>query len=483
MSVFRSLHHTGTALVSAIVLASAAAGQVVPPPGYIYDPLLLGAVTQNCVAAGPGGTFVGIGPGFTANAQAVVLAKESGETRLVAFGFSSIGDCFYDRANDVLYVTDNADNSDLGITTSFGNTGAQSGDTVFAVPSASSPAGLAAVGLEVVPTDTIEFASSVVVDSNGDVLVGNAAGGGSGEVLRIDLSGPTLSTFTSGFDFTGGLAVNPTDGNVFVAESLPSFDSQLSEFTPAGAVVSSPLLGPSFGFGSVDLAFNADGSLLSTGVFFGDVVSIDVSAPAFTPFISGLTFAGAISVDPFTRRIEILSSTFTGADEDKSIHRFTPIDGLVRGGGSAKTDCLVELYGIELVPKAPGRPARQAICVDGEACDADGEANDRCLFPVGFCVNVDDPSLPDCNSANPIVAFEASAKPFSASVADTQASAATELPLASSSCLYSDGVTVPVKVRPNGKRGGKATVYASAESSDGRTDRDRVTLVCEPAGA
>ena len=92
----------GLAAGAAVALGSAPVGaQITPRPGYIYDAQLLGSTTQSCIAVGPGGTFVAIGSGFTADAQAVALAKESGELRLVAFGFNSISDCAYDAAADV----------------------------------------------------------------------------------------------------------------------------------------------------------------------------------------------------------------------------------------------------------------------------------------------------------------------------------------------------------------------------------------------
>lgn len=486
MSVFRSFRFRvrAVAVTAATLTASVAAAAVSPPPGYIYDALLLRSLTQNCIAAGPGGTFVGVGKGFTANAQAVVLVKESGEARLVAFGFSSIGDCAYDRSNDILYVTDNADNANLDITTGFaGNTGAQSGDTVFAIADAGSAPGVFAAGLELVPANSIEFASGVALAANGDILVTNSVGSGMGTVLRIDPTGASTTTFAGGFDFASGVAVNPANGDVFAAESLASFDNQISRYTSAGMPVSTPLVGPSFTLGSLDMVFNADGKLLSTGVFFGDVVSIDVPGATFAPFISGLTFASGITVDPFTRRIEVLSSTFTGVDEDKSLHRFTPVDALVPGGDSAKKECLNEFYGIELVPAEPGDAARNAICVDGEACDADGTVNDRCVFPIGFCVNVDDPRFPECETNNPIGAFAVSATPFSAAVAVAAQAASAALPILGPSCFYSDGVTVPVRTSPQGKRSGKARVSAKASSNDGRIDADVATLVCKPAGA
>jgi hypothetical protein len=468
------------ALATALVLPLAAAGQVTPPPGYIYDAQLLGSTTQNCIAAGPGGTFVGIGQGFTANAQAVVLAKESGALRLVAFGFNSIADCAYDAASDVLYVTDNADNGDLDITTGFaGNTGAQTGDTVFAVPSASTASGLLAPDLELLPAGSLESAASVAIDAAGDVFVGSADGGGAGSVVELDLPGPVQSTFVSGFDFTGGLAFDPASGDLFVAESLASFDNQISRFDSTGAGVGPmPFAGPSFSFGSIDLAFNTDGKLLAAGVFGGDVVAFDLGDGSSTPFVSGLTFASGMTVDPFTERVSVLSSTFTGAAEDKSMHRFVPISRLVAGKGSPQTECIHEIYGLELT----GASGKEAACVDGAACDADGKANDVCLFPVGFCFNVADPSFADCDAGAEVSSVEIGAKPFSSAVQTAAAEIAAALPVDGPACFFSDGLAVPVKVAGSGsKKDGTAKLKVKSATGDGRKDTDVVKLICQPA--
>lgn len=464
------------AALAAATLSTPARAAVTPPPGYIYSTQLLSNLTQGCVAAGWGGTFVGIGPSFTANAQAVVLAKESGELRLVAMGFNSISDCAYDRAADVLYVTDNADNADLGITTGMsGNTGAQTGDTVFAIPSASSASGLSASGLELLPAESIHFAASVAVDAGGNVLVANAVGGGTGTVLEI-APGPTASPFASGLDFTGGIAIDPASGNVFVAENLglPDLDNEILQFTAAGAPVPPvPFAGPSTGFGSVDLAFNSDGRLLASGNFGADVVSFDPTSGASAPFVSGLSFATGMTVDPFTQRVQILSSTFTGAAEDRSLHRFTPIDRLVAGSGAPTSACVDEFYGIEVVGNV-------ATCVDGAPCDADGKQNDSCLFPLGFCFSVADPKLPQC-APGAVTGVTIRAKPVSAALTQAASAIAASLPLNGPTCIFSDGVAVPIQVTATGKKGGQTHVLVSSDTADGRHDADLVRLVCKPA--
>ncbi len=460
----------GVAVALGLAVAQSARAAVVPPPGYIYDRLLLGSETQSCVAVGPGGTFVGVGPGFSANAQAVVLVAESGAARLVAFGFNSIGDCAYDAARDVLYVTDNADAGELP--------GALSGDTVFAVPSASTAPARSASGLEVLPPNSVPNAASVAVDAAGNVFVSDAAGSGAGTVMKIDPNGPSASVFASGFDFTSGLALQPGSGDVFVAEATASFASRIRRFSPAGVDLG-VFAGPSFDFGSYDLAFHIDGRLLATGLFGGDVVALDASgSPA--PFASGLTFATGVAVNSFTGRVEILSG-FSGTDDDRAVHRFVPVSRLVAGRGRSDRECLHEFYGVELVPPAPGKPPRDAICQDGAPCDADGVANDRCLFPLGFCLNAPDPNLPDC-AADTIAAFEARATAAQALVVtETMRRVGAQLPLNGPACFFTDGVPVPVRATAEGKKKGVAAVRVRAATQSGRADRDAVRLVCNPA--
>jgi hypothetical protein len=470
--IARAIHRMTGPMFGLLAIATGAHAQIAGPPGFIYDAQLLASETQSCVAVGPGGTFVGVGPGFSANAQAVVLARESGDTRLVAFGFNSIGDCAYDGANDVLYVTDNAAPGDIS--------GALTGDTVFAVPGASTASGLTASGLELVPAGSLPFAASVTVDSAGDVLVSDAAGGGFGAVLRIDVdAGPTATTFASGFDFASGLAREPASGDVFVAETRgTSFDAQIHRLDAAGSPL--PLFaGPSFGFGSYDLAFAPHGALLATGLFGGDVVAFDATGTQNT-FASGLSFATGVTANAFTGRVEILSS-FSGTDADHSIHRFVPVDRLEPGRGRKVTECVHEFYGLELASVPPGGPSRHAACTDGAPCDADGTANGRCLFPVGFCLNVEDSRTPECAPAATVTSVAVSTAPFSVAVAQAAAEMAAALPTLGPACFFSDGITIPVKITQSGPKPGIGRVQVIAEVSGGAKDADRLRLACHPA--
>ena len=463
--------HAFVALFATLAFASVAGGAISVPPGYIYSTELLSNTTQNCIAAGPGGTFVGIGATFTANAESIVLAKESGELRLVAMGFNSISDCAYDPVTDVLYVTDNADNGDFMIMSTFA---AQTGDTVFKIPSASTANGLSAPDLALLPANSIPSAASVVLDASGNVYVSDAAGGGMGSVTKI--VGATPSPFINGLALASGLAFNPSNGNLFVAENLPTFDNQIMQYTGAGIVVPpAPFAGPSFSIGSIDLAFNSDGRLLASGAFMGDVVSFNPGDGTSVPFVSGLNFASGMHVDPFTHRLQILSSTFSGADEDKSLHRFTPIDRLSPGSGSPATECLHEAYGLQLVDGT-------AACTDGAPCDNDGTVNDACLFPVGFCLNVSDPNFADCSTASNVADVSISAKPARPAIAAAAAKITAGLPLAGPTCVFSDGYLVPVAITGSGtKKDGKAKLKVKVEAADGRKDTDTFKLVCHPA--
>jgi hypothetical protein len=457
--------------VTSIVHPYSSQAQVVAPDGYIFSTRVLGDLTQSCVQPAPSGLFVGTGPGFTGNGQSVVLATESGGEFVVASGFNSIGDCVYDALNDVLYVTDNAAEA----------VGSVTGDTVYAIASASTAPGLAAAGQELVPAGGIAQAQGVVIDGLGRVLVGDATGAGAGSVFDVT-SGVAVPHIAAAFDFTGGLAADAA-GNLYVSQNLATFESELSSYDGTGAFVGQ-LVAPSFSLGSYDLAFNLDGRLLATGAFGGDVLSIDAATGVSEPFVSGLTFATGVSVAPVFGRVDILSATFASQPEDSTVHRFTPRANLYTGKGSDKKNCVAEIYGVELAPLKPGKPAKHAVCVDGEACDADGIADGSCRFPVGFCVNVADDRLPECASPG-LVAFELQKMlPETQTIADAVTAVQNALPVLTETCFFSDGIDVPVKTTKKGPKDGKGLVKVKSTSSGAKPlkDNDKIKLICRPAG-
>jgi len=434
--------------------------------GYIYSTLEAGNTAQSCVAAAPNGTFVGVGPGFSANANSIVQVSESGTVRVVATGFSSISDCAYDAASDTLYVGDNADSGDIPA--------ALTGDTVFAIPTASTATNLPAVGLELLPANSLPAVAGLALDADGDLLAAEANGIGTGVVSKITVAGPSLSTFATGFDFVSGVAIQPSNNNVLVAESLASFESEISRFTSAGAFVST-LAGPSFAFGSYDLAFTHDGLLLATGS--GAIAAFDTVGTR-TTFASGFSFPTGITTNSVTGRVEIIDSfSFTAADSQ--VHRFTPIAKLVPGGRAKRSECVHEFYGVELVAKNPGAVPREAICVDGAECDIDGTANGVCVFPVGFCFRASDPRFPEC-AANDIAEVEITSKPTSVAVDGLSGEIQSALPLTAPTCFFSDGYSVPVRTTNRGDKAGRGSIKVKSKSAAAK-DNDTLKLVCQPA--
>lgn len=467
--------------VAICVHGAAARAETVPAPGYIYSRELLSEMTEGCIEQVVDGVFVGVGPMLSFPAAGatrdILFVAQDGSVRTVATGFNAISDCVYDVDTDTLYVTDSGAEF----------AGAATGDTVFAIPASGSDQPIA--GLELLPSGTFPYAYSIDILGDG-LLVSDAEGGGLGRVLEIDLSGvtPSVSTFASGFDYTGGLCVNSSD--VFVAEALqPNFDSAIYRYSSTGSFTST-VSGPTFEHGSNDLAVASDGRLLVTGgstIVAVDPLGVTVPTPLVTGLIGGgafPAFGGGLSVDPFSGRIAFLASSFTGADDDKSIHRLVPIDRLVAGGGSDTTDCAVEFYGLELVPTAPGRPARSAICVDGASCDADGEADGKCRFPLGLCLKVSDPRLPECTPSGVPGIELVSVKPETLDLSGLVAAANAVLPADESTCVFGEGVDVEVRTLSNGAtRAGKARIRLSttADNENPRKDRDVAKLVCEPA--
>ncbi len=455
-------------VLTVVCLSGSATAAVVPETGYLYAPLPVGEVTQSCVAAGAGGTFVAVGPGFTGAAQRVVFVSESGGLREVVTGLNSVGDCAYDAATDTLYVTDN------GLEAA----GAVTGDTVFAVPAASVATSLPAAGLELAPPGSIPAAASVTLAAAGGVFVGDAAGGGTGSVRLV--SGGGLSTLIGGLDFTGGLTL--LGGDLLVAQSLATFESEIRRYATDGTFLS-VVSGPTFAHGSYDLAVLDDGRVAVTGAFGGDVVAVDPDSGSSDSFVAGLTFASGIDVDHFTGRVSILSSTFIPTEEDKTVHRFVPISRLVPGRGSSKKECVAEYYGVRLVAAKPGKQPRHARCIDGEACDSDRAVNGVCTFPLGVCLGVGDGRLPDCGASG-IGAFELrKAKPASAAWSALVGEVQGALPLPASSCFFSDGVSVPVATTRRGKiKPGKAVIKirAATDEAKPRKDTDKIKLVCLP---
>ncbi|MFT4570191.1 MAG: hypothetical protein ACI8TX_001422 [Hyphomicrobiaceae bacterium] len=476
----RSCVLRGLAVLTALAICTGAEAQPVPAPGFIYSALDTGSFLEGCVQQGPGGVFVTVGVQFTGGTPAtrdVVFVSESGAQRVVATGLNAVGDCTYDAESDVLYVVDNA----------LEYVGAVVGDTVFAVPNASTAVLEDIADHELVPSGTIPAGASISLDANGDLLISDASGGGTGRVVRVAVADGEVTSFVAGgFDFTGGLAVE-ADGSVLIAEADgSSFANRVHRYDSGGAFISA-VSADSFAHGSVDLAIGLDGLPIATGS--STIARIDApnSATALVTGISGTfgpAFGGGVDIDKFSGRIVFGASNFDGGAADQAIHSLVPVAELVAGRGNPRRECLSELYGVRLVPSAPGRVARHAICEDGAACDADGVADGTCTFPVGFCAGVSDPELLEC-AATSVEAFELlRAKPESQALTVAAQMVQAGLPTNEAQCRFSDGYEVPLRAkRSGGFRIGRAKLKVRVTADvDSRVvrDTDKFVLKCLP---
>ncbi len=470
------------AALAAGFVHSGAVAATLPTAGYIYSRQTLSQFTEGCVAEGRGGVFVGVGPMLayppSAGTRAVVFVSDSGTERTVAVGLNAIGDCYYDAAADVLYVSDNG--GDFA--------GATSGDTVFAIASASSAMSVSVGGHELIASGSIPFASSLARLGN-ELLVSDAAGSGSGAVLaiRLDTDPAQVSSFAVGLDYAGGLAIDGND--VLVAESRSAtFDNQIRRYDSSGAALGL-VSGPTYDHGSIDLAVAENGDVLVTGN--DTLVAVDASSGASAALVTGLdggtgfaAFGGGVAVHTGSGRIDFAASSFSGADDDRSLHRLIPVSRLVPGRGADDVECAHEFCGIPPAAAGGGKYDGPAICEDGAECDADGVVNDSCTFSLGFCFNVVDPRLPACTPSQ-VAGFElVVARPADAALTTTVAEVQAAVPLSDARCFFSDGITVPLRSTGSGlRRPGKGVVKVRTTTGDTRSARDTdvVRLICRPS--
>jgi hypothetical protein len=148
------------------------------------------------------------------------------------------------------------------------------------------------------------------------------------------------------------------------------------------------------------------------------------------------------------------------------------------GGGSGRTDCLVEWHaspaaGIRVSPRL------QIECRDGDpACDLDSESG-RCTLSLTPCLNEPDIRLPRCASATQITAVQVlrprpgAADPIDRGNANAILAALPDLPLSDADvCVGPLRLLVPVNA--------PKTVQLRVTAVDGRHDVDRLRLVCRP---
>ncbi len=129
------------------------------------------------------------------------------------------------------------------------------------------------------------------------------------------------------------------------------------------------------------------------------------------------------------------------------------------GGGPAATDCIVEWAGI---------PGLITTCVDGDACDLDGQANGTCTFGLQAVANVA-PCAPG--------QLTVSVKPASSPVG--QALAATLGTIAGGAGCTTAGLSVPLRVALAGIKPGVAKLTVTVRAG-AKPDKDKLRLTCQP---
>jgi len=280
MSVVRRSRPLALATVVLPVLAVAA---VTAAPGYRASEVPLPGPSQGGVVRAGDVLFVGQGS-YGAGLQEVVRLQ-AGVATTVARGFNSLGGFDYDAAADVLWVVDNGGDQ----------AGAVTGDTVYAIPQASTRTAAAeAASVEAAPAGSIAFAADVVVLAGGGVLVSDGAGPGAGRVVRVE--GETVTPLVSGLDYAAGLAL-ASDG-FFAGNVDGAFAGSIGAYALDGAPRAARASGLSGVYG---LALDGDGeTLLASGGFASDGTSTLVAiAPdgAISERARGFGFSGDIHHD------------------------------------------------------------------------------------------------------------------------------------------------------------------------------------------
>ena len=144
----------------------------------------------------------------------------------------------------------------------------------------------------------------------------------------------------------------------------------------------------------------------------------------------------------------------------------------LRGGGTARTDCMLVL---DLVAASGATRGHTFRCTDGDpACDADGTPNGVCALAARVCL--DTPGVARC-LPEPL-AHAALLAPLPPLAGLATAVAALTMPVgAPETCTPMSRVAVTTR----GRRSGRLVLRTTASMVAGPTDEDRLTLVCRPA--
>jgi len=219
-------------------------------------------------------------------------------------GISSVGDVYYDPSNSVIYFTDNFSFGTVFAAKDLNNNGTAS-DVID-----SGNGKLVSEVWALAPNGTLPGASNIVRGPGSLLLVGNAAGNGTGTILAIDEINNTIADFASGFDFTAGIARHPLTGEIYVGNSSYPNPGQIyrliGDRDSSGTIeISNPLEAEviiAAVTGPTDLVFDADGTLfISTSA--SDIVQVvdtnnDNVPDKVSLFATGFAFSGSMDFGP-----------------------------------------------------------------------------------------------------------------------------------------------------------------------------------------
>ncbi len=444
-------------LSALLVVASARSvpAAVVADPAYVVGTIPLPIVNAADVAVV--GASLAIGQGsFGVGNQSIIRLDPNGAVLPIVSNLNAIGAIVYDAVGDRLLFTDNA--GELP--------GATHGDTVYAL---SNPRAVVfpidAATLTMRPSGSIPAAQAVLPLPGGDVLVGDAAGPGSGRVVRI--SGGVQTNLVTGLDYTSGVSLTLAGGELLIGNVDSFFAGNILRYSLAGVALGPLASGLS---GAYDQAVDSAGNLLVTGGFTNDflsstVVSIAPSG-AVDEIASGFGFSSGLTIDGPSRQVMVLDFGTTRIDT------LTPVDALTPGGAGSK-ECQVESFGGAPTRSSSGKPKTRWTCTDGDpTCDRDGLANGACVFWVGACFSIADPRAPKCTPVA-IDAVAVTSKRLPAAATAIGAAATAALPSTGPTC---SGTTV-VPVTADGK---SRTIVFDVSAAGKRRDKDTLTLQCRP---
>lgn len=136
------------------------------------------------------------------------------------------------------------------------------------------------------------------------------------------------------------------------------------------------------------------------------------------------------------------------------------VGAVVLGGGPEGTDCYVTFEGISATN------GRVVECRDGSACDADGQADNRCTFAVSVCV------LQESAGCNPTGITVNKIKG-----AGNMLPNRPTLPASAAACGAPNDVVV--RLKNNGQKPGKRPIRTrTITTGNPKTDGDRFLLRC-----